>query len=848
MAKTRRNSPVKKPIKVEKFDIDNLVSYKYQWIVFSLIVFVLMLILFAPVFFGGKIFQAGDIITIRSMRPYTEQDKSTFTLWNPYLFCGMPAYATSIANRWFDLISLVYSKIKIIYNLPFSNSYAIHTFNLLLLGLMTFLLMRHFKLSFGVSLFSGIAAAFSTGIVVYFYIGHLTKLVSLPMFPLILLMLLKLQERIKLIDILILVIAMHILVVAWHIQIIFYVLFAILIYYIYYFLRAFRLKDKLLQSHLIKSVGILIVAGIIAGLISFDTYAQLFQYNKYSTRGSKSIVEQQSKTSETSESDFYQYATNWSFSPGEVLTFVVPSFYGFGHSTYDGPLTQNQPYLVNTYFGQMPFVDVAMYMGVVVFFLGLFSIYANWKMPFIRYLTIVTGIALLISFGRTFPLLYDLMYNYFPLFNKFRVPSMILVLVQMSFPILAGFGLMKIISLRNEPDQRLTKLIKNLAYIFTVLFALALLFNSGLSDWFIGRVQDSGETGQRLKPLYDYMSSMFIGDTLIAFALSALTFWISYAYINGKTTKNVLYGVLILFVVFDLFRIDSRGKSLLPLSGSSEGTIYVDKSQIDDLFNQPDYITAIKNQNDKSPYRIINIKQDGSLGSVSQSSNYNAYFFEQDFYGYSAIKPRTYQDYMDVVGYANPTLWRMLNVKYIITDQKMPESDFKEIYSGNKTYVYDYLDALPRAYLVDSVAVDNPLDILKMVKNNEFDPQKVAFVKDENLKVDKPGPSAHADITDYKDEYISINVDATGNNFLFLGGTYYPHGWKAYIDGKQTKIYDTNHGFRGIVVPKGNHKVEFIYSPMVFYVGKYLSLILSSLVFLGIIIFFVFKREPEKQV
>jgi hypothetical protein len=835
MPKSRINTAARKPVKVEKFDIDNLIPYKYQWIVFSLIVFVLMLILFAPVFFGGKIFQSGDIITIRSMRPYTEQNKGTFTLWNPYLFCGMPAYANAIANRWFDLISLVYSKIKLIYNLPFSNSYAVHTFNLLLLGLMTFLLMRHFKVNFGVSLFSGIAAAFTTGIVVFFYIGHITKLASVPMFPLILLMLLKLQERIKFLDILILVVAMHILVVSWHVQIIFYILFAILIYYIYYFLRAIRLKDKILQSHLIKSAGILIAAGVIAGLISFDTYAQLFQYNKYSTRGAKSIVEQQSNKSETSSSEFYQYATNWSFSPGEVSTFIVPSFYGFGNSTYNGPLSQNQPVDVNTYFGQMPFVDVAMYMGVIIFFLGLFSIYVNWKMPLIRYLTIVSGIALLISFGRTFPALYDLMFNYFPLFDKFRVPSMILVLVQMSFPILAGFGVMKIISLRNEPDLKLTKLIKNLAYIFSGIFVVVLLFSSGLSDWFIERVQEAGQTGQRLKPLYDYMSSMFIGDALIAFALTALTFWISYAYINGKITKNIFYVAIILFVVFDLFRIDARG------------TKYIDKSQIDNLFQQPDYITAIKNQNNQSPYRLLNIKQDGSLGSVSQSSNYNAYFLQQDFYGYSAIKPRTYQDYMDVVGYANPTLWRMLNVKYIITDQKMPESDFKEIFAGNKTFVYDYLDALPRAYLVDSVAVEKPLDVLNMVKDNQFDPKKVAFVQDQNLKVDKPSPSANADITEYKDEYISINVNASGNNFLFLGGTYYPHGWKAYVDGKETQIYDTNHGFRGIVVPKGNHKVEFIYSPAAFYIGKYLSLILSSLVLIGIIIFFVFKKEPKAQ-
>ena len=118
------------------------------------------------------------------------------------------------------------------------------------------------------------------------------------------------------------------------------------------------------------------------------------------------------------------------------------------------PLTQNQPVEVNTYFGQMPFVDVAQYMGVIIFFLAIFSMIINWKDPFVRYLTILSIIALLISFGRTFPFLYDLMFNYFPFFDKFRVPSMILVLIHLSFPILAGLGIAKVISLKNESDKK----------------------------------------------------------------------------------------------------------------------------------------------------------------------------------------------------------------------------------------------------------------------------------------------------------------------------------------------------------------------------------------------------------
>ncbi len=159
------------------------------------------------------------------------------------------------------------------------------------------------------------------------------------------------------------------------------------------------------------------LAVIIGLLIQSDNLTQVYEYTSFSTRGTESILEKETGPTKQSESDFYQYATNWSFSPGEVLTFIIPSYYGFGKSTYQGPLSQNQPVEVNTYFGQMPFVDVAMYMGVIIFFLAVFSMIVNWKNPLVRFFTILSVIALLISFGRTFPPVYDLMFNYFPFFR-----------------------------------------------------------------------------------------------------------------------------------------------------------------------------------------------------------------------------------------------------------------------------------------------------------------------------------------------------------------------------------------------------------------------------------------------
>jgi uncharacterized membrane protein YfhO len=98
-------------------------------------------------------------------------------------------------------------------------------------------------------------------------------------------------------------------------------------------------------------------------------------------------------------------------------------------------------------------------------------------------------------------------------------------------------------------------------------------------------------------------------------------------------------------------------------------------------------------------------------------------------------------------------------------------------------------------------------------------------------------------INSYKDEHITAETNCRGNNFLFFGATYLP-GWKALIDGNEAKIYKTNYGFQGIVVPQGKHKVEFIYDPKTFIAGKYLSLLLNLLMFGGLG-FVIYKKRKQ---
>jgi hypothetical protein len=432
---------------------------------------------------------------------------------------------------------------------------------------------------------------------------------------------------------------------------------------------------------------------------------------------------------------------------------------------------------------------------------------------------------------------------------------MILVLVQLSLPVLAGYGIMKIVSLREHPDKKVISILKYSAYSFAGIFIISVLANSALSSWFITRVNEYATSIQASRPQYaqqynafaEYMATMFTNDVLIAFAFLSITFWGGVFYVNKKISADILVLVIIILTVVDLWRIDARGAK------------YHDNPEIKNQFNTPEYISAIKSQNDKEPFRILNLKQDGSLGSYNQNSNFNAYFLLEDLFGYSGIKPRAYQDIMEVVGPANPTLWKMLGVKYLVLDQPVQMAGLSSIYNGDKTFVNRNENSLPRAYFVNKVEMKNNLEVLNLIKANGFDPKEIAYVHNKNLTVDKPDSTAYSRIVKYTDERLQLDVNASGNNFMFFGSTFYsgeadyklfkiPAGWKAFVDENETEIFQTNHGFMGIIVPKGNHKVEFRFLPSSFIISKYIVLILSSLSIIGIVLGIFFERRNQKKI
>ena len=168
-----------------RFTLEEILPQKYHVLAVILIIIILFLAFLNPLFFGNKTFQSGDIIAVKSMNTYVENHTGGFTLWNPYIFCGMPAYAIRTSAKWFNLFAVAITVVRDAFSAPFSNDYAKWVLYLIIMGFNSFLLMRYLTKNFMVSLFTALSTSFSTGLIVFLFIGHVTKLTSLAFYPLI---------------------------------------------------------------------------------------------------------------------------------------------------------------------------------------------------------------------------------------------------------------------------------------------------------------------------------------------------------------------------------------------------------------------------------------------------------------------------------------------------------------------------------------------------------------------------------------------------------------------------------------------------------------------------------------
>ena len=398
----------------------------------------------------------------------------------------MPAFAALVVtgDRTYDLLHQIFTVVQdTIANISPNEDAMVHIWHYFIFGLGMYLLMRVTRnTSRIVALFAAFSAIFSTWIITYIMIGHNTKIYAVMAFPYIIMGIERLRaQRMEWQSIVfwcaVLATSIHILLESIHMQMIFYIACAVLIYFLTSLVVEFTRKSEHPRSHhiapLIRSgVLTLLMAGV-AFCMSADRYLSSLAYEPYSIRGKAPIqdVQNQAAQNKRSTNDAttssggldWNYATSWSFSPQEIITFIIPGYYGFGKMPYTaGDLNIPEGDRLSTYWGQMNGTDAANYTGIVVFLLAIVGIFTLWKRDrLVPPLSIITIFAILLSFGGNWSILFKPMFNYFPLFNKFRAPMMALVLMQLAFPILAALTLEEILrawKLKSDAeDSRLQK-------------------------------------------------------------------------------------------------------------------------------------------------------------------------------------------------------------------------------------------------------------------------------------------------------------------------------------------------------------------------------------------------------
>jgi len=869
---TPSRKPAQKPFGLATSPLGK-VNPKYHTLIFLGLIFVALFIFFGGPIFSDHIFNSSDFLSWESFRPYLDMmdKKGEAPLWIPYIFSGMPGFASFLVtgDRWWDLtMKIIYSSEHIVgfINYPVTRV----VFHYFIYGMGMYLLMRSKKAARSTSFFVALAAIFSTWIIIYIMIGHNTKIMVLMTFPYIFLCLEKLIKRPSVLYSGLLILAVHVLWEAGHLQTAFYGACAVGIYLLIEVIGALTDKTKSTKlANVFIATGILVLAAAFAYGMGWDRNMAVQEYLPYSTRGAASItVDPQHHQSAMEVGQGYDYSTRWSFSPGETFTYLVPGYFGFGKVEYNPSGNAQSAGHQMLYWGQMDFTDAAHYMGIAVLVLGVFGLWVNRRNRFVQTLIGIGLFGLILSFGKNLSILYDLFYNLVPGFSKFRAPSQSLVLLEFVFPILAGYGIESLIAMRKAgSNEKTNRSILYGAALFGVFMLIGLLGQSVLKSSYTSAVTATGKQIAQYTDAIDFDFNMAMSDWIFSGFFGIATLLLMYVYLKGRLTPVTFKIALLGLLLFDLWRIDYR-----PMETVSKDEAFAAFAPTDvDAFLDAD----------SSKYRIMDL---------TVQPNYPARHFREHILGYSSAKMRSYQNLLDVAGDGDrptaPLAQRILNTKYIITpaQQNAPPQNYKGLSVAFQSKqrpvtVYRLDDPLPRAWFVNRVEVLDEKSTLERIRDDGFDPRDVAYLV-EPLKeqiqsvgysagapapVDTAGnvlpdsivePSMQSDangsvkITRYEPLHIAMDVEATGTNFLVISEIHYPPGWKATIDGQPAEIIQTDYLLRGLVVPPGKHTIEMNYVESGFDTGKYMSMILNLVMF-GIIIAGVVmnsrKRRPEDE-
>lgn len=801
-----------------KFSIKKILPHILVFIGFI----VISLAYFSPVLSGKQLFQS-DIMQYIGMSKQQNDFREatgTETYWTNSAFGGMPTYqlGAKYPHNYIKALDLT---------LRFLPRPADYLF-LYFAGFYVLLLVL--KIDYKLAILGALAFGFSTYLIIILGVGHNSKAHAIAYMPLVLSGIILTFQKKYIIGFLVTTIAMGLEIVANHFQMTYYLMFLILILGIAYLVDAYK---KNILPHYFKSVGTLLAAVVLAVALNATNILATQEYAKESTRGKSELtINPDGSPKEITSGLDKEYITQYSYGILETFNLFIPRFMGGGNgenvgtnsATYEAfrrlgatpSQAAEESKRAPMYWGDQPIVEAPAYVGAVVLFLFVFSLFLV-KGRLKWWLVGGTIFSLLLSYGKNLGFLTDFFIDYVPLYNKFRAVTSIQVILELCVPILAVFGLVKLF---NDFDKKEDKL-KALKYSAIITGGLAVLFLVFKSSFDFAGVNDGFYRQNYGQDFIDAVKAdrkaIFTSDTIRTLILVLLSAGSIYLYLNQKLKQQwvvVVFGALILF---DLVGVDRRYVN---------NDDFVSSIQVNKPFQANNADSAILT--DTTYFRVFDITSSGARAS----------YFHNSLNGYHAAKMQRYQDVFDFyISQNNINVLNMFNTKYIIAQDE-----------EGIMFPYVNPDANGNAWFIKEfrgvTSTNEEILALDSLNNKHV---AVLNKKDFNIEISsfKVDSTAAITLLEHKPNYLKYKSINKNDGFAVFSEVYYPKGWKTIIDGKEASHIRVNYLLRGMEVPDGEHIIEFKFEPDVIQTGSTIALAGSILVGLLLLggLYYEFKKK-----
>lgn len=788
-----------------------------------LLLFVLSAAIFCRPALEGAELNQHDNVSWKGMAQNAFEYKASkghFPLWNPNLFGGMPNYQIAMEGKSIlpDLIQ-VFSL-----GLP-------KPMNFFFLACLFFYFLA---LSIGATPLIGatlsLAYAFSTYNPVIIAAGHDTQMIATACMPLLLAGLITIYNKSYWLGLAITTLGAHMLIAANHLQITYYFLLIAIVITVSYAIGWIKNKD---WSHLGRAAFITLFSAILAVAGNALILWTSAEYSKYTMRGGKevSITAGAVNSASTSGLDT-SYAFEYSLGNRESLTLLLPNAFGGGHSRNleeGSPVAKkliaagidegNAEQLAQSlpqYWGKLPYTAGPAYVGVLLFVLGVLGFFLN-RGSLSKGVLAITLLGVFISWGKNLPAFNLFLFEYLPLFNKFRAPSMAQVIPQLG---LAVSTLLLLVNFFQGAIELFTK--KTLVIIgglFGVLLLLWILqdYSAPIDEQILNAYTDKQGSDQLARSiiagLQETRSNLFGTALLRAIVLVSLFGGIIWAYTKKWLSATVTAGALLVISTAEIMFVshDYLNEEMY-LSTEEYGAENFTPSPID--------IEILK---DKDPnYRVLNL-------ATSTFNDAKTSYFHKSVGGYHAAKLRIYQDLIEKYFSAglNQGVLNMLNTRYIVVSD--PNTGQQSLVNndqalGNCWFVNQLIAVPNKAAVLEKIGSTNLRDTAIIEKELYEGP--LSFQKDSTASIL---------MKSFDNDTITYLVKSATPQFAVFSEIYYPKGWNAYLDEKPISYQAVNYVLRGLPLPAGEHTLKFVFEPDSYKKGTTIMYASSFLILLVVV-------------